>query len=289
MTTMLRKIGMPQIMFSPDEPAAAAASDAGADKAAQSNATQSSAAEKTSVLYPDDAPKQPAATDPAESDKPAATAGEAWKEYANDPAKSAEENAAAKAEHDKTKPAEADADDAKLDTVPEDGKYQVEMPEGIELDTKLLDRFAPKFKDAGLTQRQVQAVATEFAQMRKEEAETYMGTPEGAWSAASYEYFKDNGTPDTWGDKAKSDKEIGGDKWDSTVSTARRAVNELGTPELKAFFEASGAGNHPELIRFMAKAGAMIKEDNPATGNAPGGQKVDRQTVLYPNDKPKGK
>lgn len=289
MTTMLRKIGMPQIMFSPDEPAAAAASDAGADKAAQSNATQSSAAEKTSVLYPDDAPKQPAATDPAASDKPAATAGEAWKEYANDPAKSAEENAAAKAEHDKTKPAEAAADDAKLDTVPEDGKYQVEMPEGIELDTKLLDRFSPKFKDAGLTQRQVQAVATEFAQMRKEEAESYMGTPEGQWSAASYEYYKESGTPDSWIEKGKADKEIGGDKWDSSVSTARRAVNELGTPELKALLEATGTGNHPELIRFMAKAGAMIKEDNPATGNAPGGKKADRLEVLYPNDKPKGK
>lgn len=275
MTNLLHKIGMPQIMFSPDEPAAAAPA----------------AADAASILYGDDkSAEQPAGIDkdgkPAETDKPAAT-GE-WKEFEPDTAKTPEDNAAAKAEHDKTKPA-AKPDDAKLDTVPEDGKYNVEMPEGVDLDTKLLDRFAPKFKDAGLTQRQVQAVASEFAQMRKEEAESYMGTPEGAWSAASYEYFKGNGTPDTWADKAKSDKDIGGDKWDSTVSTARRAVNELGTPELKALFEATGTGNHPELIRFMAKAGAMIKEDNPATGNASGkAQKADRAEVLYPDDKPKG-
>lgn len=250
MTTLLRKL--PQIMFSPDEPAAAPAPDT------------------ASVLYGDDAPKddvQPAGLDkdgkPAETDKAEAT-GDAPK---ND----------------------EPAPDAALDTVPEDGKYTVEMPEGVELDTALMDRFAPKFKEAGLTQRQVQAIASEFAQLRKDEAEQYMGTPEGQWSAASYEYFKQNGTPDAWADKAKADKEIGGDNWSATVSSAQRAVNELGTPELKQFFEASGGGNHPELIRFMAKVGAMIKEDNPASGNVPGkARQADRAEVLYPDDKPKG-
>jgi hypothetical protein len=39
----------------------------------------------------------------------------------------------------------------------------------------------------------------------------------------------------------------------------------------------------------MAKVGAMIKEDSPATGGAGGdGKPAEAAHVLFPNDKPKG-
>jgi len=269
MTNLLRKFGMPQIMYSPDEPAAAAASDAGADKAV------SKAGEAASVLYPDDPAKaKPADGGAAEAEKPAAPAGDAWKEYEPDTTKTAEENAAAKAEHDKTKPADDAADDPS-NKVPEDGKYELKMPEGVEVDAELVGALGPEFKELGLTTGQAQKLADKFIEIQTARA----GKQTETWG----------NTVTGWVDTAKADKEIGGDKWNSTVASATRAVNTLGTPELKEYFEASGGGNHPELIRFMAKVGAMIKEDNPATGNAPGGQKADRLSVLYPNDKPKGK
>lgn len=225
-------------------PAAAAAPDAG------------------SVLYPDDnpAPAEGAEAKPAE---PAAG------EFVPDPDKSDEENAAAKAEHDAK-----NADPA--DTVPEDGKYNLSMPDGVELDQALLDEVAPQFKELGLTTKQAQALTDKFIAAQSKRAEAQADT----WAQ----------TITGWVDTAKADPEIGGAKWDSTVKTASGVVGKFGSPELKEYLNASGAGNHPEMIRFMAKVGAVISEDNPAISENPGKTVArDSAAILYPDDQPKGK
>lgn len=211
--------------------------------------------------------------------KPDAPAGDGkgaadWKEYTPDPNKSADENARLKAEHDKTKPADKKADDP-ADKVPEDGKYDLKMPDGVELDAELAAALGPEFKDLGLTNAQAQKLVDKYIATQQARATKQA---EG-WA----------GTVQKWADDAKADKEIGGDKWDSTVKSAQRAVNSLGTPALKEYLEASGGGNHPEVIRLMAKVGAMIKEDNPASGGAEGaGEPAEAAHILFPNDAPKG-
>lgn len=223
-----------------------------------------------SILFPDDAPKGEGQGETKPADPPAGD----WKEYQDDPAKTPEENAAAKAEHDKTKPAEKKAGDP-ADKVPDDGKYDLKMPDGVELDGELAEALGPEFKELGLTHAQAQKLVDKYigiqqARMGKQ-AEGFAQTVAG------------------WADAAKKDAEIGGDKWDASVQAAQRAVNRLGTPALKEYLNASGGGNHPELIRFMAKAGAMIAEDNPASGGAEGkGKPAEAAYTLFPTDAPKG-
>lgn len=196
-----------------------------------------------------------------------------WKEYVADPAKSDEENAAAKAEHDKAKPAEKAADPA--DTVPEDGKYSFTMPEGVEMDQALADALMPEFKELGLTQKQAQGLVAKYVEAQQAKVEK-QGE---AWS----------NTVTKWADDAKADKEIGGDKWDSTVAASQRAIKQFGTPALREYLNASGGGNHPEVIRFVAKVGAMIKEDSPAGSGSEGtGKPADPAHLLFPSDAPKG-
>lgn len=229
-------------------------------------------ADAGSVLYPDDAGKVDPPAD-AGAEKPAGDPSAVeWNEYVDDPAKTAEENAAAKAEHDKTKPA---ADDPS-DKVPEDGKYVLKMPEGVEVDQELLDELSPEFKAAGLTGKQAQALTDKFIAKQQARAKAQ---GEG-WAK----------TVSDWVDEAKKDPEIGGAKWDGTVKTASGVVGRFGNDALKEYLNASGAGNHPEMIRFMAKVGAVIGEDNPAISETPG-KKVaaDPAETLYPDDKPKGK
>jgi len=201
-----------------------------------------------------------------------------WKEYENDPSKSDEENARLKGEHDATKPKEGDGkkDGDLLDTVPDDGKYTLTMPEGVELDTELVDALGSSFKDLGLTTRQAQQLADKFIEVQtargKSAAEGWANRVQG------------------WADEAKKDSEIGGTKWDGTVSAAQVALSKLGTPALKEYLNASGGGNHPELIRIFAKVGSLIQEDNPPADGAGGdGRKADPAHVLFPNDTPKGK
>lgn len=211
---------------------------------------------------------------PAEGDAPAA-------------GDNADEAAAArKAELDAMTPedrAKAEADDAaaaeaeaKLDAIPEDGKYALTMPEGVEVDQALLDALGPEFKDLALSNRDAQRLADKFIEIetakRAKQAEDWAGTVA------------------KWADDAKKDTEIGGPKWDASVSSAGRALDRFGSPALTEYLDATGAGNHPELIRLLAKVGAAIGEDEPAISENPrGGPKPDTAAVLYPNDTPKGK
>lgn len=233
-----------------------------------------------SILFPDENGEKKTDASAGDGDKSGegdkGGAGD-WKEYVPDPNKSDEENAAAKAEHDKTKPAEGDkkADDP-LDQVPDDGKYELTMPEGVEVDQELLAAVAPSLQAKGYTRREAQELTDKFVELQTQREKTRLEN----WGK----------TVQGWADKAKTDQDIGGDKWDATVNASRRAVDKLGTPELREYLNASGGGNHPELIRFMAKVGAMISEDRPASGGAGGaGKPADPAHVLFPNDVPKGK
>jgi hypothetical protein len=249
-------------------------------------------ADPGTVLFPNDKPADPPkdgdaddkkAGDPPAGDKddkkPEGDKPADWKEYVNDPKKTDAENAAAKAEHDKTKPADKkDGDDKAKDPanqVPADGKYDLKMPDGVEVDQELLDTLGPQFKEIGLTNGQAQKLS-----------DAYVKTLQDRASKQAEGWAKTIGK---WADDAKADKDIGGDNWDGTVASATRAVNKLGTPALKEFLNASGGGNHPELIRFMSKVGAMIREDNPASGGAGGdGKPAEPAHVLFPSDAPKG-
>lgn len=215
--------------------------------------------EPENILFPDDVPPEPGQT----------PADDGGKDYVPDPAKSEEENARLKAEHDGT------SADTEADRVPEDGKYTLTMPDGIAVDEELLSALGPDFRELGLTNGEAQKLADRFIAIQQERAQARGQS----WGE----------TVSKWADDAKADSEIGGRRWDATVRDSRRFVNNMGTPALREYLEASGGGNHPELIRIFAKAGALIREDDPATGGAGGtGKPVDPAHVLFPNDAPKG-
>ena len=258
---LLKKFGFPVINFEGE-----GAGSGGGDAAAT--------ATPESVLFPAEGAKDET-QNPAGETKAEGAAD--WKEYENDPSKTAEENAAAKAEHDKTKPAGDDKDKNKdaANEVPADGKYELTMPEGVEVDAELLAAVSPRFKELGLTRAQAQALTDDFIKVQQQRGEAQAK----GWGERVQK----------WADDAKADKDIGGDKWAGTVTDAQRAINKLGTPELKEYLNASGGGNHPELIRILAKAGALLKEDSPPTDGGQGsGKPVDAASILFPHDKPKG-
>lgn len=245
----------------------AAASDAGAAANADGDAKEGAAPE--TVLFPNEGKE--GAEKPAEGDgkaKEGEAKADGWKPYEDDPAKSKEDNDKARAEHEKTNPDNPD------NKVPEDGKYEFKMPEGIELDAKMAEAMSPVLKDLGLTQGQAQKLAEGLAAYRKSEAE-----------AGAKEWADINAR---WVDTAKKDKEIGGANWDTSVKTAQAALSRFGTPELKAFLAESGGGNHPEVIRIMARVGNAISEDKPANGDSGGKGQTEAAYTLFPSDKPKG-
>jgi hypothetical protein len=191
----------------------------------------------------------------------------------SDPGAADQDHASAE-NHEAAKPGE-NADNDPDDRVPDDGRYSLTMPEGIEVDQELVEALGPDFHEMGLTNRQAQQLADRFIEIQgrrgKAAGEAWAGRVQG------------------WADEARKDRDIGGAKWGGTVGSAQRALSRLGTPALREYLNTSGGGNHPEMIRIFAKVGSMIQEDNPPNGGAGGhGRKAETAHLMFPKDAPKG-
>lgn len=161
--------------------------------------------------------------------------------------------------------AEGDASD---DTGDDVGDYaDFDMPEGLELDKSLAEKFNPIMKEYGLTQEQAQGLASVMAEHVKAQGQ-------GQQDAYSQQL-------ESWATETKADKEIGGDKFDESVGLAQYAVDKIGTPELKTVLDNYGIGNNPEVIRAFTRMGRLLKEDNVGSGQ-PTRTAPDRETIMYP-------
>lgn len=186
---------------------------------------------------------------------------------ADDPPKPPEGDAKPPAE---AKPPEGEKPpEAPAPVIPE--KYDfaaVELPEGVVLNSELLESITPALREAGLTQeaanKLVLAHATKVAEMQK------------AHEAKAEQDFN------TWmGEQARAhDKAIRtewGADYDANFQTAQRALARFfqDTGLYKALDE-SGLVRHPAFMKGLLQAGKMIKEDVPPNGAAnAGGRKSD--------------
>ena len=140
------------------------------------------------------------------------------------------------------------ADDA-LNKVPEE--YTFTAPEGNQLDTELMAKVVPVFKEAGLTQAKANQLTELFG---KEILPTIQRRQEAAWKAEVA----------GWAEATKKDPEIGGTKFEASVANAARAVNTI-NPGLTEVLDKYGLGNHPEMIRAFSKVADLMAEDTIST------------------------
>lgn len=149
-------------------------------------------------------------------------------------------------------------------------KYEFAAPEGQQFDTEVIGQFSEVAKELNLSQDAAQKVLDKMAPALQ------------ARQVAMIEKARVD-----WAEAAQSDKEYGGEKLSENLSTAKRALDTFGSPELRTLLNESGLGNHPEVIRFMYRAGQAISEDTMVTGNAGGKQPArsngDYANALYPS------
>lgn len=140
-----------------------------------------------------------------------------------------------------------------LTTVPEDGKYKLTMPDGIEVDQGMLDKLSPIWREKGFTHEEAQAMTDMYIGQRTDEVERAAETQ--AEQVTS------------WEAEVAADKDIGGSNLDATLTSAKSALTRFGTPELTAVLESSGLGSNPEVIRLLANVGSQLKDDDIPTPN----------------------
>lgn len=64
-----------------------------------------------------------------------------------------------------------------------------------------------------------------------------------------------------WMKTVEGDAELGGQYLARTVETTKRVVERYASDEFKKIMDNTGFGNHPEFVRFVARLGKAMTED----------------------------
>ena len=121
-----------------------------------------------------------------------------------------------------------------------------------ELDPEVLTAFGDVAKELDLPQEDAQKVLDKVAPVIQEK------------QAKAMEQAKID-----WANDSQSDEEFGGENLNANLDIAKKSLEAFGSDSLKSLLQETGFGNHPEIIRFMYRAGKAISEDS-YVGNSQG-------------------
>jgi len=141
----------------------------------------------------------------------------------------------------------AEGEQAKPEGAPE--KYEFKAADGVAFDDAVIGAFSEVAKDLNLTQDAAQKVLDKMGPV-----------------LASRQMEQITAVQTEWAESAKVDREFGGDKLQENLGTAKKALEEFGSPELRTLLNDSGMGNHPEVIRAFYRIGKAMSQDSVVTG-----------------------
>lgn len=125
-----------------------------------------------------------------------------------------------------------------------------ELPDGLTWDEAFEKAALPVAQKLGLTPTQLQGLADFYAQ---HQADTGLGAMR---QRALDEAAASDALKAEWGAH-----------YDTKLAQASRAARYFGGEQLIAMLNETGLGNHPDLVRAFARAGAFLGEDALRAGN----------------------
>src|SRR6185437_7889894 len=89
-----------------------------------------------------------------------------------------------------------------------------------------------------------------------------------------------------WKDEVRGDPELGGNRIATTLNTCGSVIEQYGgTPqqiaELRQAFNATGAGNHPAVVRLLHNIGKALGEGRPVPAQKPAPAPVGKAQRRY--------
>ena len=164
-----------------------------------------------------------------------------------------------------------EADEAKARAEAMKPYDELKLPEGMPADQPAFVDFKNTALALGVEPEKAQKLIDTVAPRMKEALE------------APYNQWAD--TQEKWVSEIKADPELGGAKFDANIANAALALDKYGTPEegrkLRAALAFTGAGNHPEIFRWMSRVGATLREGGPVNAK-PAAAKPSAASQLYP-------
>lgn len=126
-------------------------------------------------------------------------------------------------------------------------KYELKIPKDSLLSQADIDKVSSFAKEKGLSNDVAQTLLEQRSQAV---ADFHSG------QLAALETRKTE-----WLESCKTDKEIGGEKFNENAELASRVINHYASEDLKKQLNETGLGNYPELVRMIARIGRDIGED----------------------------
>ena len=158
--------------------------------------------------------------------------------------------------------------------VPE-GEYTVKVPEGMDLDTELLGKVSPIFKELGITQEGAQKLVDAYAPHIKQATQAQHDQAMKAFDAQI----------ETWG---KETKAMLGPDAGKAMAPAAKLINTFAGKDaaaLRGLLNDTGLGNHPLMVKFLINAGKSIGQDSFVDGgnnSAPADNAEAAKGRMYP-------
>lgn len=149
--------------------------------------------------------------------------------------------------------------------------YDLKAPEGSNFEQGKLDKIVSFSKEQGLSKEQAQALVDRDAKMEADQKTELLQKSQ------------------QWVEDVKSDKEIGGEKFGTSVEHAKRIISKYASEDFKKVLNDTGLGNHPELVRLLARVGKDMGSDefvNAPQGHAPQRRPKTIADRLYGNTTP---
>ena len=156
--------------------------------------------------------------------------------------------------------------DKPKDEVPEN--YDFKTPEGMELPAETAGKYASMAKEIGLSQPNAQKLLELAADHVRQIQEGH----QTEWANQQKQ----------WVEGLKSDNEFGGAALKATLTTANKVLSKYGDPDFINDLSTFGFGNHPGLVKLLARLGKAVLEDRTVEGAAPGAQPKDAAHILFP-------
>jgi hypothetical protein len=130
----------------------------------------------------------------------------------------------------------------------------IKFPEGITKEDPLFAEFSQFAQESKLNG----AVAQKIIDLAAKQA-----------AASSEKLLSDwNKQQEEWQNEIKADKHIGGDKLAGTLQTFSKVANDpaLSDPKFREGLALTGAGNHPAVVRTLARWAMALSEGGPVRG-----------------------
>lgn len=179
---------------------------------------------------------------------------------------------------------EAQPDDkAAAPVIPE--KYEINLGEGVKVDTGALEAMTPIFKEIGLTQENAQKLVSSFNEYASKAAKEFTAR-QAQENETQYQQFL----------KEEEAKHIGalkkewGSEFEPNTKALHKAYSDIasrieGGAEVTQLLKQTGLGNHPGFARLFLKIAPLIREDNPLVNGA-NPERKSLESVLYPSMQP---